>query len=512
MKTFEFQIDRGAKTVPTNYSWQSGIGCDHAFMLHRNDVCSHLKTIHDELGIKSVRFHGVFDDDMLTIQRFSDYAAVEGAERIYEVNFRQVAHVYDNVLSAGMKPFVELSFMPSALASGTKTGLHYKNNITMPADMEKWRAYIKAFISFLIERYGREEVESWKFEVWNEPDLPYVFFDGTQQDYFELYAATVAAIKETDEKIQVGGPSSSACLWIEDFINYCRENDVPCDFISTHHYPGDAFGNTISAYTRLKELVDDTAAKGLDLADGMENIFYHEENFEHWTKGGLKALDEKARRQAGERPLYITEWNCCSVFGAPVHDEKYAACFIVKTCLDSAHLAEGYMFWCASDIFEEILCMNKPFAGSFGLITIDGIKKPNFWAFRILKDLYAQRLVLPYGEDDVEAAAFTDGKRVQVLVYAQNAKPRADGRFSVRLKVNMAASKVEEASIDDDHCNPKAEWVKLGKPSILTPAQAEDIARRTQLKSRSAAFKVSGGNTIIEFDMRSNDVVIFTIE
>lgn len=512
MKTFEFKIDCSAETVPTDYSWQFGIGCDHAFMLHRNDVCSHLKAVHDELGIKSVRFHGIFDDDMLTVQRFSDYAPIAGAEKICEVNFRQAAHVYDNVLATGMKPFVELSFMPSALASGTKTGLHYKNNITMPADMEKWRQYIKAFISFLIARYGREEVESWKFEVWNEPDLSYVFFDGTQQDYFNLYVATAAAVKEVDKNIQVGGPSTSACLWIEDFVNFCEQNGVACDFISTHHYPGDAFGNTISAYARLKELVDDTVAKGLDLADGITNIFYHEENFEHWTKGGLKSLDERARRAAGNRLLYISEWNCCSVFGAPVHDEKYAACFIVKTCLDSAHLTDGYMFWCASDIFEEILCMNKPFAGSFGLITIDGIKKPNFWAFKMLKELYKNRLVLPYGEDDVEVAAFTDGAKTQIIVYAQNAKPRLDEEFLIKLKVNVAACRAEAAVIDDLHCNPKGEWIKLGRPSVLTPRQAEVIAQRTALRRESVAFTVSGGVTFIEFTMRTNDVVMLTIE
>lgn len=512
MKLFRFEIDTNAKREPTNYSWQFGIGCDHAFMLHRNDVCSHIKTVHDELGVKSVRFHGIFDDDMLTIQRFSDYAQVEGADRIYEVNFRQVAHVYDNVLKTGMKPFVELSFMPSALASGTKTGLHYKNNITMPADLNKWRAYIKEFITFLLQRYGSEEVESWKFEVWNEPDLSYVFFDGTQEDYFELYAATVAAIKEVDSKIQVGGPSSSACLWIEDFINYCNKNNVPCDFISTHHYPGDAFGNTISAYTRLRQLVDDTVAKGLDLTDGIANIFYHEENFEHWTKGGLKALDEKARREAGERPLYITEWNCCSVFGAPLHDEKYAACFIIKTCLDSAHLTDGYMFWCASDIFEEILCMNKPFSGSFGLITIDGIKKPNFWAFRLLKELAPERLVLPYGEAEVEVAAFVGDGKTQVLVYAQSSRPRTDEPFSVSLNVNTTAARVTAAAIDDEHCNPKAEWIKLGRPSILTPAQVRDISERTALKCEDVPFTVSGAGTQIQFTMRTNDVVMFTIE
>ncbi len=512
MKKFQFDINVNVKTVPTDYAWQFGIGSDHAFMLHRNDVCSHIKLAHDELGIKSVRFHGIFDDDMLTLQSFADYANVAGAEKIKEINFRQVAHVYDNVLATGMKPFVELSFMPSALASGTRTGLHYKNNITMPKDLGEWSAYIKAFINFLIARYGREEVESWKFEVWNEPDLTHVFFAATQQDYFNLYAATVRAIKEVDEKIMVGGPSSSACLWLDDFVKFCDENEVPYDFISTHHYPGDAFGNTVSTYARLAELVNDTVEKGLDLTDGITNIFYHIENFEHWTRGGLKGLDEFARRSAGNKPLYITEWNCCSIFGAPVHDEKYSACFAVKTCLDSAHLTDGYMFWCCSDIFEEILCLNKPFVGSFGLVTVDGIPKPSFWAFRILKDLYAERLVLPYGEDDVEVAAFRQGDKTQILVYAQNASPVADDEFAVELNINRAVSRAVKAVIDDENCNPKGEWIKLGKPDILTPSQVESIKASTVLKRRDQPFRTQNNATTIELTLHTNDVVLLELE
>ena len=98
MKKFLFEIDINAPVAPTDYSWQFGVGCDHAYMLHRSDVCENIKLVHDELGIKSVLFHGIFDDDMLTIQSFADYVPVPGAEKIRELNFRQVAHVYDNVL------------------------------------------------------------------------------------------------------------------------------------------------------------------------------------------------------------------------------------------------------------------------------------------------------------------------------------------------------------------------------------------------------------------------------
>jgi len=154
-------VNKNAKTIPTNFSWQFGVGNDHAFQLHRKDVCDHVKLVHDELGMKYIRFHGIFDDDMLCFQRLSDYkpfAAVPFSDKIDEINFKQIADVFDNVLACGMKPFVELSFMPGALASGKKTGIRYLNNITRPKSMEK-------FIKFLSEYYGSEEIESWYFEV-----------------------------------------------------------------------------------------------------------------------------------------------------------------------------------------------------------------------------------------------------------------------------------------------------------------------------------------------------------
>ena len=69
----QITIDRKAEVIPTDYSWQFGIGNDHAFLLHRTDVCEHLKLAHDELGFRYLRCHGLFDDDMLTIQRLSDF-------------------------------------------------------------------------------------------------------------------------------------------------------------------------------------------------------------------------------------------------------------------------------------------------------------------------------------------------------------------------------------------------------------------------------------------------------
>ena len=510
-------IDRNIGTVPTDFSWQIGLGNDHAYQLHRTDVCEHIKLAHDELGIKYIRCHGIFDDDMLTYQRMGDcrmFRSVPFNNKIEEINFRQVGHVYDNLLACGVKPFVELSFMPSALASGKKLGLRYDPNITMPKSLVTWGEYIKKFIHFLIDRYGADEVETWYFEVWNEPDLD-CFFAGTKKDYFKLYEATVRAIKEVSPKLRVGGPSTSACLWIEDFLNFCKENNVPCDFVSTHHYPGDAFGNFVN-FKNVKQMFSsamDAVKNHKPLSDTMTNMFFLPDDFIRWDKGTLARMDDEAKGKVGDMPLFITEWNSMAVFGSPVHDEKYSAAFAVKSCMDLNNTLGGYMFWCCSDIFEEQFMLPKPFVGSFGIVSNDGIPKPNFWGFKILSQLYNKRLTLPMRTNEaVEYAAFVDGDKTQVLVYAQDQDYFKNETHEISIVVNCKATSVTVQRIDDIHCNPKAEWIRLGKPDNLTPTQVAEIKEKTALKAENVDFVSENEETRINISIKTNDVVLLNIE
>ena len=509
-------IDRNIGTIPTDFSWQLGLGNDHAYQLHRTDVCEHIKLAHDELGIKYIRCHGILDDDMLTYQRMGDcrmFRSVPFNNKIEEINFRQVGHVYDNLLACGVKPFVELSFMPSALASGKKLGLRYDPNITMPKSLKAWSEYIKKFIRFLIHRYGEDEVETWYFEVWNEPDLS-CFFAGTKKDYFKLYEATARAIKEVSPKLQVGGPSTSACLWLEDFLNFCKTNNVPCDFVSTHHYPGDAFGNFIN-YKNVKQMFTsamDAVKNRKPLSDAMTNMFFLPEDFLRWDKGTLARMDDEAKAKVGELPLFITEWNSMAVFGSPVHDEKYSAAFAVKSCMDLNNTLGGYMFWCCSDIFEEQFMLPKPFVGSFGIVSNDGIPKPNFWGFKILSQLYNKRLTLPIRTNEaVEYAAFVDGDKTQVLVYAQDQDYFKNETHDICITVNCEAKSVTVQRVDDAHCNPKAEWVKLGKPDNLTPAEVKEIKEKTALVAENIDFASKNGGTKINITIKTNDVVLLEL-
>ncbi len=509
------EISRNAPTAPTDFSWQMGLGNCHAYLLHRTDVCEHIKLAHDLLGIRYIRCHGVLDDDMLTYQRMGDcrmFSSVPGKNKIAEINFRQVGHVYDNLLACGVKPFVEISFMPSALARGKKLGLRYNPNITMPKSLSAWADYICRFIRFLLDRYGAEEVESWYFEVWNEPDLS-CFFAGTQTDYFKLYEATARAVKKVDPNLRVGGPSTSACKWLPEFLAFCEKNDVPCDFVSTHHYPGDAFGNFIN-FSNVKHMFSaamDAKKNRKPLSEAMTNMFFLPEDCKRWDKGTLAKMDREAKRQIGDKPLFITEWNSMAVFGSPVHDEKYSAAFAVKSCLDLDGSADAYMFWCCSDLFEEQFMLPRPFVGSFGVVSNDGIPKPNFWGFRMLSELYPNRLALSPIEG-IDCGAFTDGQNVQILLTPQSGDPTKNENHEVQIVLDYAATEVTIKRIDDDHCNPKAAWIALGRPDNLTKAQAADIKAKTALSEEPYPFTVEDGETHLSVRLHTNDVALLTVK
>ena len=509
----QFEIQRNAPVRPTDFSWQMGLGNCHAFLLHRADMLRHVKLAHDELGIRYLRCHGVFDDDMLTVQRMGDcrmFRTVPGKNKIREINFRQIGDIYDNLLEIGVKPFVELSFMPSALAKGKKLGLRYDPNITMPRSLDEWADYIRRFIRFLLDRYGAKEVESWYFEVWNEPDLS-CFFSGTQKDYFKLYETTAKAIKAEDGKLRVGGPSTSACKWIPEFLHFCETNKVPCDFVSTHHYPGDAFGNFINL-NNVKHMF--TAAmravkNRTDLSDAMTDMFFLPDDAKRWDKGTLAKMDRAAKARCPDLPLLITEWNSMAVFGSPVHDEKYSAAFAVKTCLDLDGSAEGYMFWCCSDLFEEQFMLPKPFVGSFGLVSNDGIPKPNFRGFQMLRQLYPNRLETKK-DDSIDYGAFTDGENVQILLTPQSGDYHENKRYEVSLSLDFEASGVSVQRIDDEHCNPKRLWREMGSPDNLTRRQALEIAEKTRLTEEPLPFQTESGKTEIRVSLSTNDVLLIT--
>src|SRR5688500_8437744 len=211
MSSIHFFCNLAEARTPLPHFWEHTVGSDHAPVALRADWQRQLQRAHEDLGFRYVRFHGLLSDDLGTLVQ-------EKNTLLY--SFFNADQIFDYLLSIGMKPFIELSFMPKALASGSKTVFNYKANITPPTNHKQWAALINRLVSHWVDRYGVAEVREWFFEVWNEPNLK-AFWTGTQREYFKLYRYTAEAIKQVDAGIKVGGPATAKSEWIEEFVDFC---------------------------------------------------------------------------------------------------------------------------------------------------------------------------------------------------------------------------------------------------------------------------------------------------
>ncbi len=507
-------IDENTPLKKFNHHWKFCVGSAHAVYALRHDYTNQLTQLHNDLGIERVRFHGIFDDNMHTLMKATDIIPFPFGGSYREKSFRQCAGAYDNIIEAGMKPFVELSFMPKLLAKlpFAKGMFFYKPVVSLPRLMSQWQEYIKSFVRFLIERYGREEIESWYFEVWNEPDLPFIFFDGRQKDYFALYKATAEAIKEVDGNIRVGGPSTSGSKWIKSFLNYCRKSNAPVDFISTHQYAGDPIGGVENSEKGLSLNIDILAAlkKRAQLDHG--NILDLYRAFmgvaqAHKTLAA-NALTESAKNVkvlAGGLPVFYTEWNMCASFSAPCNDTSMQACYQLHAILNSQDSIDGSSIWCFSDLFEEFHQFPEEFHGGFGLMTQSGIKKPSYYALMFLNEAGEEYYDIPAkGEADI--AVFRKADEIHIIASLLDFD-ESGKQETVNIKIKAAKPEsITLSKINSVSANPLALWEKAGSPQTPTPRQITEIKEKSAPDAESADYGYEDGFINIAVSLTSNDI------
>jgi xylan 1,4-beta-xylosidase len=473
----EFHCSLAGPGSPLDHIWSHTIGSDHARMALRADWQEQMRRTHAELGVRYVRFHGILDDDM------ADLLNEQGRLRY---GFYNVDRVFDFLRSIDMRPFVELSFMPRALASGSQVVFNYRGNVTPPKDAAGWADLIDQTVRHWVERYGLDEVRQWFFEVWNEPNIE-AFWTGGQSGYFELYRHTVTAIKAIDSGLRVGGPATANDEWIVDFTAFCERERLACDFISTHHYPTDAFGKP----------GDDTETQ-LSLA----------------TRGILRKRTVKARSEAGARPLRYTEWSSSSNPYFHRHDEPYAAAFIVKNFLDVAELVQTYSYWTFSDIFAENYFSSVPFHGGFGLLTIHGIAKPTYRAMQLLSRLGDERLPVSGSHATVDATVVRSEHGLTALFtnHAFPAHPIATEPVRLTLKGARAPAQTWLERIDEDHCNPRRTWESMNAPKYPSESQLHRLRETSELRREAIAATSSEDGVSLELALPPHAVAAVTLE
>ena len=322
----------------------------------RADWQQQLREVKENCDFQYIRFHGLLHDDMGVC--FQD-------ERGYmKYNFQYIDLLYDFLLSIGVKPFVELSFTPSLLKSGEKTVFWWKGNVSPPKSYEQYNDLILKLAEHLTARYGKEEVKSWYFEVWNEPNHPH-FFTGTMDDYFEMYENVAKTIKKVCPDYRVGGPASAGNVWVKELLDFCKAKNVPIDFISTHMYG--VKGDGLDEYGVYQLYLERTP----DFIPGLVR----------------SALDEIKESHLPGAELHYTEWSSSYSPRDPTHDTYQNATYVLNTLKKTEDIAASMSYWTFTDIFEESGVPPSPFHGGFGMMTVHGIRKPTFYSFSFMNQL-----------------------------------------------------------------------------------------------------------------------------
>ncbi len=463
--------------VPLNHFWEHTVGSSHATMALRADWQKQLSRCHRELGFRHVRFHGILSDDMGTLVK-------EKGTSIY--SFFNADQICDFLLSIGMRPFVELSFMPIALSSGSDTVFHYKGNVNPPKDYSKWATLINKLVRHWVKRYGLAEVSQWFFEVWNEPNLP-AFWKGTQAEYFKLYLHTANTIKKVNKDLKVGGPATADNKWIKEFMNFCKKNKAPVDFISTHHYPTDSFGKP----------GDDTITQ---LSESKRSI--------------LRKEAQKIKKQVRSKPLYYTEWSTSSNPFDDLHDMPYAAAFIIKTVIEANGIVEGYSYWTFSDIFEENYFSPISFHGGFGLMNIYGIPKPAYRAYELLHRFGNELIPVKGQHDTINVWVVRKQDKINIMIINW-ALPRHTIKTEI-VKVQLGNISQIKTSfierIDDKHANARQAWIEMGRPGSLTPKQISILEMASSLTMEPIEIEHKKDLKSLEVIMPTQGIAYITVE
>lgn len=430
--------------------WEECAGSDRAAITLRESWRRDLDRWRNEIGLKRVRFHGIFNDEL------GVYApSIQNLGKVAP-NFQNIFEVYDGLITRGAAPFVELGFMPKKLASGNATFGFYNANVSPPKSTDAWGQFIGTFVRALIDRYGIAAVRNWPFEVWNEPNLTF-FWSGNQQQYFEMYKATAVAIKAIDPQLQVGGPATSDGAWIGDFAAYCSQNNAPVDFFATHCYAGDK-------------------KEGVSVNDAIPH-----------TIGKVRQTIDASSFKG--RPLWLSEWSS---------DSPAMIAHVVKHCLPHVR---GMSHWTLSGTYEELGVMDVVFKeGDNGWPAMfRGIARPNFNTYKLLHALGTQRL---QGDGPVLASRRSDGSVAAVVWNLAEAQQAAGipGSSAVRtvtgsaktVKVQFAGQRpgatAKVSFVDQERGSPMPAWRAMGSPQYLTQAQmaklrvAADIAPPTVMK------------------------------
>ena len=417
-------------------------------------------------------------------------------------DWKIVDSIFDSYINRGMRPIAEIGFMPKALSSRPEPYQHHwtpSGNSQLftgwsypPTDFKKWGELVYQWVKHCVERYGRKEVQSWWWEVWNEPDIGY--WQGTQEEYFKLYDFAADALKRACPEARIGGPTTTsprgkrASDFLKSFLDHCSngtnlatgKKGSPLDYI-TFHAKGSP--KLMNGFVRM-----DMSVQLLDIQRGFEIV----------AQSPFKNL-----------PIIIGECDpegcaACSVDYHPQNAYRNGTMYSSYTAASYTRLydlaeqaginLEGAVSW--SFEFED-----QPWFAGFRDLATHGVDKPVLNVFRMFGKMKGARLEVENDHafslqhlytqgvhdsvDDIQAIASSDKKSAWIMVwnYYDDDLPAAPASVTIQLN-NIPANiiRIKEYRIDEDHSNSYTTWKRIGSPQQVSQEQLTILERSGKLQ------------------------------
>ena len=489
------QVDIKSSTGPVDRFFDLSVGSDFPGTLIREDSQAQLKLATEELGFRYLRFHAIFHDVLGTVK-------IENGKTIY--NWSKTDQLYDELLARHIKPFVELGFTPKVLAT-SQSSIFYWNGNTSHPDPAGWHDLVDAFIRHIEKRYGKDEVRTWYFEVWNEPNLSGFWEGGDQKSYFELYDLTARSIKSIDPALRVGGPATAGAAWVPEFLTHVKQSGAGVDFVTTHTYGVDG------------GFLDEEGKSDTKLSPSPDAIV-----------GDVRRVREQISASAFPNlPLYFSEWSTSYTPRDSVHDSYISAPYILNKLKACQGEVQGMSYWTYTDLFEEPGPPTAPFQGGFGLINPEGIRKPAFFAYKYLHSLQGNSIAT---SDPQALLATKDGNFSAVIWDFESPNQKVSNRsFFTQV---IPAHPAKPVQLQMNHLVPNSSYhlevhrtgyhsndaytayIEMGFPKALTKAEVSKLNNLTRDSSETdqAIESTADGTIEVSIPMKSNDIVLIKLE
>ncbi len=398
------------------------------------------------IGFRFLRLHDIFQNRRVY---------TEDAQGRPQYDWTGLDEVLDTVLEANLKPILVVQTMPDALGMKSSGGSY--TNPVPPKDYAKWQELVRRTVLHCKDKYG-EQIHEWYWEVWNEPNAS-LYFEGTLQDYLKIYDHAVQGAVSADPAIKIGGPGGAGDAWCDDLLEHCAggtnaatgKKGARIDFLSWHIY---CTGVGTPALEKMRL--------------SLQQVRQWRSKYPRFAK----------------LPLFITEWGAASS-PQPYLDTPYNAAFTAAALKEM--LDQGVALAVQFSLVDGVYHSHGPFSDTLGMVTVDGIPKPNYQVFRLLHQIAGTRVEAGSSNEPVDALAVrsTDGQKLWVLIWNFWEDPR-EPPFGTKtlLKIKGLPHPPRDCRaqiVDADHGNPRAAWERMGRPEKLTQQQRAALLQAAQL-------------------------------